>query len=112
MKIIYKNIGKLVLLTCLIITQQASATILPVPYYAQRSFFDAASNNVSDWCWNACSEMVLNTPLSASYPGTFYSQDTIAAYGSQGSNYWNWIQGSSPHYERHDRSHTAGPQRH
>jgi hypothetical protein len=99
MTTLYTNIGRLTFLMCFIIAQQASATLLSVPYYAQRSFFAAGDtnhlHNLSQWCWNASSEMVLDTPLSASYPGTFFDQDTIAAYGSQSSNYWNYIFGSA-----------------
>ena len=102
MKNISKTLGGLVLLACLILARQASATILSVPYYEQRSFYAASDtnhlHNLSQWCWNACSEMVLDTPLSSSYPGTFYDQDTIAAYGSESSNYWNWIFGSTARF--------------
>ena len=96
MKNIRKHIGRLVFLSGLILATKVSATLLPVPYYAQRIFTNAAGQDISQWCWDACSEMVLNTPLSASYPGTLYSQDTIAAFGAEGSNYWNWIFGSTP----------------
>jgi hypothetical protein len=93
MKSVYKNIGRLLLFASLIPAMQVSAATLDVPYYAQRSFLvvkSGVTNNMSDWCWNACSEMVLD------YKGTFFTQDAIADYGSQGSNYWNWIFSSSP----------------
>ncbi len=102
MKTITKQIGRLALVAGLMFAKQAPAAVLPVPYYAQRSFYAAADtnhlHNISDWCWDASSEMVLNTPLSASYPGTFFDQDTIAAYGSQGSNHWNYLYGSAARY--------------
>jgi len=102
MKKIHKNIGRLALIAGLIFAKQASAAVLPVPYYAQRSFFAADDtnhlHNISDWCWDASSEMVLNTPLSASYAGMFFDQDAIAAYGSEGSNHWNYLYGSAARY--------------
>ncbi len=66
------------------------AVTLGVPYYAQRTFLDARSNNVSQWCWAASSQMIL------AWYAVFRTQEDIAAYGSGGSNHWNYMTGTWP----------------
>jgi hypothetical protein len=68
------------LLFGLIYAHTAWAAVLNVPQKYQEH---------TNWCWSACSQAILE------YYGTMKTQTTIAQYGTDGANIWNWLYGST-----------------
>ncbi|MEA1929079.1 MAG: papain-like cysteine protease family protein, partial [Candidatus Auribacterota bacterium] len=82
-KIILNVILYIVAIVMLAASSPVFALVLDVPERFQE---------YDEWCWAGVSQSIFN------YYGTIISQSTIANYGTNGYNTWNWLWGSDSTY--------------